>query len=155
MSSATSVLTAFLENRADARRALGVLTTSLQSEGIEVIEAAIVTLKSNNVVQLDISPEPFEHPAASDDHVIERLFPERIRSLPAVGREADSAAAYYAEIGLEANLLKELGENLAPTSAALVAVVGERWVDQAERALGTPSVRRFPLDLHQPVGEST
>jgi hypothetical protein len=46
---------------------------------------------------------------------------------------------------LDKNLLKEIGENLAPTSAALVAVIAEPWIEHAGAAVGGTPVERYPL----------
>ena len=153
MVAATSVLTAILSNRDEATRALTSLRNSLKSDGVEILETAIVTLKKDHIVQIQVDRED-EDMAGGGDHIIDQLFPEMICALKAVGRQADAAAVHYRSIGLEANLLKEIGENLGPTSAALVAVVSEPWVDHAGQAVGHQRMGRFAFGPETMVGTS-
>jgi uncharacterized membrane protein len=151
MVAATCVLTAILPTRNEAAQALRSLRNSLKSDGVEILEAAIVTLKHDHIVQIQVDREGEETTGGGSD-IIEQLFPERICALAAVGKQADAAAVHFRSMGLEANLLKEIGENLGPTSAALVAVVSEPWVDHAGQALGRQHMGRFAFAPETVVG---
>jgi hypothetical protein len=119
----------------------------LRGAGVSVLEAAIVWLRrSDDVVRLEVELQ--DDGAEVEVRVLDKLFPEFIRATAPVGRPAEEAAPYYASLGLTTNLLRELGENLAPGSAALVVVVGEPWVATVEEAFGSATARvALPNDL--------
>lgn len=122
----------------------------VSAEGVEFIGAAIVTLEgSDGGLRLNVDPQ-IEPGAEEGALFLEMLFPASVRKGPAVGRQADAAASYYRSIGAESNLLKELGENLAPNGAALVLLINEHWVHDVEHALNSSSLSRFVLHSEVP-----
>jgi uncharacterized membrane protein len=58
------------------------------------------------------------------------IFPAEVLAVPSVGPAASAADAHFRDQGFDRNLLKEIGENLAPGGAALVAVLEENWIAQ-------------------------
>lgn len=142
---ATSVIAVFSDSKEGAMSLLDKARSSLAADGVALIGAAIVTLEAtDSSVRLKIDPQ-VEGTTGDGAAVLDLLFPESVRSRPAVGRHADAAASYYRSIGAESNLLKEIGENLAPTGAALVVLVQERWLQEIEHALKGPGLSRFVL----------
>ena len=81
------------------------------------------------------------------ERVVEALFPPSGPSLAAVGRNSRTAAEYYGALRIETNLAKEIGENLTPTGAAVVAVVSEHRLVEVEDVLSPPGIHRYSVQL--------
>ena len=142
----TSVLTAFLEDEPSAQHALDEIQLAMDEGGSTIIAAAVVTLEgSARKVRLHVEPRR-EGIGAESEAAIERLFPASVLAVTAVGQEANAADEHFRAMGLDANLVKEIGENLTPVGAAVVVILGERWMRPITRMLEPPGVVRFSFD---------
>ena len=82
----------------------------------------------------------------SDDSpggMLDTLFSEAILSQDAIGLAADDVSGHFENLGLGHNLLRELGENIPPGGAALVAAI----VDQVPAAV--QGALRESIDLNR------
>jgi uncharacterized membrane protein len=112
---------------------------NLQSDrGSAVADALLVT--------------PVEHSrrlatSRSDDStsggMLDTLFSESVLSRDAIGLAADDVSGHFENLGLGHNLLRELGENIPPGGAALVAAI----VDQVPAAV--QGALRESIDLNR------
>jgi uncharacterized membrane protein len=78
--------------------------------------------------------------------ILGAIFPPSILALGAVGAAAGAALAHFTDQGFNNNLLKEIGENLPPGGAALVAVVEEKWLaDLSDTLSDYSAMERFAM----------
>jgi uncharacterized membrane protein len=86
----------------------------------------------------------------SDDpetQVLRTIFPASVLAVRATGKQADRVGDHFLEKGFRQNLLKEIGENLPPGGAALVAVVHETWLIEFRRTLKSlVGFERYPIE---------
>ena len=74
------------------------------------------------------------------------IFPPSVLALGAVGAAAGGAMAHFTDQGFDNNLLKEIGENLPPGGAVLVAVIEEKWLAELSDTLaGYADLERFAM----------
>ena len=143
MDPVTSVLTAFVDNESEARKALKSLRPDGGEEGVALVAAAVITLRgSGDALHLHLElDEANAWPGGQE--MINTLFPPSILALSPVGRQANAASSHYESIGIEGNLLKEIGENLSLESAALLVVVSEQWLKNISAVLKPKGMLRF------------
>jgi uncharacterized membrane protein len=132
---------AFYASEAKARAMLHALEASTTNNGTELQDAALVERSGEGsqlrVVERMVPGGP-----------IDAIFPKAILALSAVGSPATAAMGHFTEFGFTTNLLREIGENLPPKGAAVIAVVEERWLQAVAAALSESSdLARYPLDL--------
>ena len=146
MEKGTTVLITFLQSESSAQRALADIRAA-STDGISVIAAAVITLRGErDMIRLRVEPQT-EGLDPDGQRLIERLFPASILAIAPIGRQADAATDYYRSIGIESNPLKEVGENLVPSGAAVLIIVFERWLKTITRILEQPDVVRISLPL--------
>jgi uncharacterized membrane protein len=145
-----TVLTAFYPTHAMAVRVLDSLRRFDEIGDIQLLDAATVTkdeASSRLAICDDIDTAASRAPATSPGGLISSILPEGVLSLGAVGAAASAADEHFAEQGFHANLLRELGENMPPGGAALIAVIEEKWVERfGDLIAGYADMDRFTLD---------
>lgn len=129
MSSPTGPITVVAIYYADREKATRGLRALLDLQGrsdIGVLDAALMSqserghkLKFVEGIRVDQYGE--------SSAVLDLIFPAGVLAINAVGPKAEAAAGHFAEQGFATNLLKEIGENVPPEGAALVAVIEEKW----------------------------
>ena len=145
MGSGTTILTAFLGSAPAAEKALSEIGPGLANEEVKLVSAAIVTLEERGgQVHLHLDPHN-EDRGPEAQKLLDRLFPQEVLAMPAVGRQAGAAGKYYASIGMETNPFKDLGENLSPFGAAVLVVVEEEWITDIAGALDSVRVTRHAM----------
>ena len=137
-----SVVAVFFESQAHAGRILHALP-----DNGELIDAALLLESEAGRLKLSVSDRP-------SGGVLEAIFPPSVLALRATGREADRARNHFIDEGFQQNLLKEIGENLPPGGAALVAVVDETWLTGLREKLeSSVGFERYPIEAEAPEDE--
>jgi uncharacterized membrane protein len=148
-----SILTAFFDHLEDAREAFSALGRLPAEAGVRVLDAALMVPSEAGRIEKD---PPAEKPApTAGAYSLASLFPAEVLDLKAMGSKAQAAAAHFREYGLETNLLQEIGENVAPSGAALVAIVEEAWTEDLEGLLSASAGVAFHSvvpEASQPLG---
>jgi uncharacterized membrane protein len=145
-----TVLAAFYTSDAAASKALGAMQTLDQSGDVRFLAAATIVrdttstrLKIGETIESRLERPSAERPRG----LIESIFPPAILALEAIGGAAKAAEGHFADQGFQANLLKELGENMPPGGSALVAVIEEKWVERlGDIFAGYADFERFTLE---------
>lgn len=146
-----SVIAAYYENPSKASEALETLQRLQKRGAIEVLDAAVmIRREDSNTLQITETAEWGRKKAAVvgavAGGVLGVIFPPSILAIGAVGAVAGAALAHFTDQGFDNNLLKEVGENLPPGGAALVAVIEERWLaDLSETLADYSDLERFAM----------
>jgi uncharacterized membrane protein len=145
-----SVVAVFYRNESEASAVLQMLNELHGNGAAEILDAALI-VRDRTSGRLKIAegtaPANEERPGRGVAGIIARIFPPSILGLEAVGRPARTAQEHFAEEGFDANLLKEIGENLTPEGAALIAVIEETWLEKLTGTIqGRSDVLRYGLD---------
>jgi uncharacterized membrane protein len=140
--SPASVIVALYEAAAQAQKVLGTLEPSGAGHGAKVLDAAVMTMDDSSRLQIVAMFAGAESPGK-----LAAIFPPKIVSSRAIGPAADRAQEHFRALGLQRNLLKEIGENLSPGGAALVAIVEEDWVGRLASAIaGYGDLARYTME---------
>lgn len=146
MEPTTSIITAFVERQAEAPAALDRIRDAAIPTRISVVAAAVITLEgTDGALRLHVEADE-ERAGPNSRKFIDVLFPPSVLSLPAVGRQAAVVADHYGSLGIQANLAREIGENLPPVGAAVVVVVAEEWLMAVDDVLSPHGVHRYSLE---------
>jgi hypothetical protein len=142
-----SVVAWFCGSQKTAFKALLVLqgierTNGLHSVGI--VDAAVMS-ESMGKVRIDRTIE--FHEGAGQLGVI---FPPDVLEHVAVAPEANEVAEHFSALGLEVNLLREIGENLTESGSALVLLLKEEWFGELRDIIGDEDVERWSLQVEPP-----
>lgn len=146
-----SVVAAYYD---DARKAHATLKTleRLRDRGaIEIVDAATMSrAEGSERLQItetaELEGSRLAATGAIAGGILGEIFPPSILALGAVGAAAGAAFAHFSDQGFDNNLLKEIGENLPPGGAALVAVVEENWLaDLSETLSDYAALERFAM----------
>ena len=135
-----SIVAAYYDDPREAHDSLKVLKRLRDRGAIEIADAAIMSQpKGSKCLQIAETAELGGRTAAAAGAVaggiLGAIFPPSILALGAVGAAAGVALAHFTDQGFDNNLLKEIGENLPPGGAALVAVVEEKWLAELSNTL--------------------
>jgi uncharacterized membrane protein len=134
----SSVVAAFYESQAQARRVLRALHMPTREE---LLDAALITGDESGKLKI------VDGERDTEAGVIEAIFPPSVLAVKAKGREADRAHQHFIRRGFQQNLLKEIGENLPPGGAALVTVIEERWLTGLREVMASPvGFERYPIE---------
>jgi uncharacterized membrane protein len=152
-----SVVAAYYSDATKARETLKVLERLRDRHAIEIVDAAIMCRpKGSERLEItetaEISAPRMASAGAVAGGLLGVIFPPSILALGAVGAATGAALAHFTDQGFDNNLLKEIGENLPPGGAALVAVVEEKWLaDLSETLADYASLERFAMrpDAHE------
>jgi uncharacterized membrane protein len=144
-----SVVAVYYADPPRASEALEILQNLRTRRAVEILDAAVMSrdVRSNRL-QISETREPRVRKlaAAGGDTggVLGVIFPPSVLALGAVGAAAGAALAHFRDQGFDNNLLKEIGENLPPGGAAVVAVIEETWLaDLPESLAGYTDLERF------------
>jgi uncharacterized membrane protein len=146
-----SVVAACYDDPQKAHDTLKVLERLRNQGVIEIADAAIMSQpRGSATLQITETAELGGRKAAAlgaiAGGIIGAIFPPSILALGAVGAAAGAALAHFTDQGFDNNLLKEIGENLPPGGAALVAVVEEKWLAELSDALSDyTALERFAM----------
>jgi uncharacterized membrane protein len=147
-----SVVTYFYAAPADAIDVLRRLREAHELPGVteaDVLSAAVMSASATGTLKLDAAIQLGD--IAGGD--IQTIFPLQILALKAVGSDALKAAEHFEALGFNANLLKEIGENLPAGGAALVLIIAEPWTEELRQIVGAPeAVERYALASGAPLG---
>jgi uncharacterized membrane protein len=145
---AVSLVVAFYDLPGRAYEALERLSKRTE---LEIGDAAVMIRREGGLLQLcettglgggTGSSEP------SETSILTELFPPSVLALSPVGASAEAALDHFLNQGFETNLLKEIGENLPPNGAAVVAVIEEKWLPEvAETFVGYADLERYAMRL--------
>lgn len=135
-----SVVAAYYDSPADAASALDVLRGLRKRRAIEILDAAVMARaeggKNLRIIETaELSPKKAAAAGAVAGGLLAVIFPPSVLALSAVGAAAGAALAHFTDQGFDNNLLKEIGENLPPGGAALVAVIEEKWLAELSDTL--------------------
>jgi uncharacterized membrane protein len=146
-----SVIAAYYDDTRKAGDTLKVLERLRDRGAIEIVDAAIMSQpKGSERLQItetaEIGGGRTAVAGAIAGGILGVIFPPSILALGAVGAGAGAAFAHFSDQGFDNNLLKEIGENLPPGGAALVAVVEEKWLaDLSETLSDYSAMERFAM----------
>jgi uncharacterized membrane protein len=146
-----SVVAVYYDDSRRAHDTLKVLERLRDRGAIEIADAAIMSQpKGSARLQITETAEFGGRTAAAAGAiaggVLGAIFPPSILALGAVGAAAGAALAHFTDQGFDNNLLKEIGENLPPGGAALVAVVEEKWLTELSDTLSDyAALERFAM----------
>ena len=150
--SAISVIAAFYSSEDKANSVLKEIE-QMQNEGAVKLLDAAVMVRDEQSAKLKIreTAEVTVRKGAAGGAIIGGvigvIFPPSILAIAAIGAAAGAAVAHFTDQGFKNNLLKEIGENLAPGGSAIVAVVEETWFEKASAALrGYSRIARYAVD---------
>jgi uncharacterized membrane protein len=146
-----SVIAAYYDETQPAQDTLKVLERLRDRGAIEIVDAAIMSRPNgSDCLQITESAElgrgKMTAAGAIAGGLLGVIFPPSILALGSVGAAAGAALAHFTDQGFDNNLLKEIGENLPPGGAALVAVVEEKWLaDLSETLSDYSAMERFAM----------
>lgn len=146
-----SVVAAYYEIPSEALVALGALRKLERCGAIEIVDAAVMSRreggKSLQITETaELSKKKLAVAGAVAGGALGIIFPPSILALGAVGAAAGAAIGHFTDQGFDNNLLKEIGENLPPNGAALVAVIEEKWLAELSDTLaGYADLERFAM----------
>ena len=146
-----SVIAAYYDETSKARGTMRALERLRDRGAIEIVDAAIMSRPNgSDCLQITESAElgggKMAAAGAIAGGLLGVIFPPSILALGAVGAAAGAALAHFTDQGFDNNLLKEIGENLPPGGAALVAVVEEKWLaDLSETLSEYSAMERFAM----------
>lgn len=125
-----SVVAAYYEDPVRAHEALATLQSLRKRRAIEILDAAVMArVEGSKNLQITETAE---------------LSAKKAGLVGAVA--AGAAVAHFTDQGFDNNLLKEIGENLPPGGAALVAVIEEKWLAGLSETLSDySSLSRFAM----------
>jgi uncharacterized membrane protein len=146
-----SVVAAYYESPSRASEVLNSLRDLQKRHVIEIVDAAVMSRrggdKSLQITETaELSHKKLGVVGAVAGGVLAIIFPPSILALGAVGAAAGVAVAHFTDQGFDNNLLKEIGENLPPEGAALVAVIEEKWLAELSDSLADyADLQRFAM----------
>lgn len=145
-----SVVTAFYKSEQEARHVLRALRALGEHGRVQILDAAvIVSDKKSSGLRMaggETHAAQGERRRAAGG-IIDRIFPPSILHVKPIGRAARAAEDHFVEQGFDRNLLREIGENLTPKGAALVAVIEETWLKEMNKAIHeSATLTRYGID---------
>ena len=146
-----SVIAAYYDDDRKAQDTLKALSRLRDRGAIEIVDAAIMSRpEGSSRLQItetaELGGRKMAAAGAIAGGILGVIFPPSILALGAVGAAAGEAFAHFSDQGFDNNLLKEIGENLPPGGAALVAVVEEKWLaDLSETLSDYAAMERFAM----------
>jgi uncharacterized membrane protein len=146
-----SVVAAYYDDPRKAHDTLKILERLRNKGAIEIVDFAIMTRPNgSDCLQIAETAELAARKAASSgaagSGIIAAIFPPSILALGSVGAAAGAAFSHFSDQGFDDNILKEIGENLPPGGAALVAVVEEKWLAELSETLADyAALERFAM----------
>ncbi len=146
-----SVVAAYYDDPSQASKALDTLRNLRKRRAIEILDAAVMSwTKGGDKLEIietaELSGKKLAVAGAIAGGVLGMIFPPSVLALGAIGAAAGAAVAHFTDQGFDNNLLKEIGENLPPGGAALVAVIEENWLAELSDTLADYSdLERFAM----------
>lgn len=151
-----TLLVAYYDECSEAQKTLNALRAVDRPGGIRVVESALLTLDNGKLQIAQASARRGRRRIAGGaiaGGILGAIFPPSILAMTAIGSVAAAAWNHFRDQGFEKNLLREIGENIAPGGGAVVTIVEDEWMGHLESALtGYALLQRFIFDCDSFAG---
>lgn len=147
------VMVAVYTTEIDGDLTLVTLNQMKEAREIEVIDAAVMVREEGDSGSFKIK-KPGRPTAkrgakrgAMTGGALGVIFPPSVLALGAAGAVAGALVGHFRDHGLDADVLKEIGDRVPGGGSAIVAVIERRWVDQfAKVAKGYGDLTSYALE---------